>query len=270
MKVYLKDGTTWSEPHFQMKWLKLDNWLIEEYRKINLNIVEELIDTLLDFHQGKLNLLEFYEKCLPHRIVFLKQSTDSFRLESFKFDPNLGVTIVPVSTTQINKLLEDSEYRKEYTRQLKIMVVHEDTHKQQFDRYDGYSEGYELPESLNPFQTLSSKDIAYFSQTIEADAYGREVGESLIQAYPEKSAYWIFENVIRKNVTTDIEEILAVYRNPKIPKKAFQHFWRALYDYLVEEKDPDSKKESCKELNEVYEMLIKALKEKKVSQVVKF
>lgn len=270
MKVYLKDGTTWSESHFQMKWLKLDNWLVEEYRKIDLRVVEKLIDILLEFHQGKLNLLEFYEKCLPHRIVFLKQSTNSLELGNFKFDPNLGVTIVPISTVQIDKLIKDPEYRKEYTRQLKVMVVHEDTHKQQFDRYDGYSEGYELPESLNPFQSLSPKDVVYFSQTIEADAYGREVGESLIQDYPEKSAYWIFENVIKRNVVTDIDEILAVYRNPKISKKAFQHFWRALYDYLVEEKDPESKKESHENLNEVYEMLIKALKEKKVSQTLKF
>lgn len=270
MKVYLKDGTTWSEPHFQMKFLKLDNWLVEEYCKLDLKIVEELVDLLAAFAQGTVDSTTFFEKCISSRIVFEEIPENRPELDIFRFDPSLGVTIVPMPKSRIENIIENSEYQKNYTRLLKTMVVHEDTHKQQFDRYIGYNKDYILPELLDPSAELSQRNIAYFSQTIEADAYGRQFGEELLQKYPNKTAYWIFENVIKKNVSTTMDEIVTIYRNPKISKDAFKHFWRALYDYLVEEKSAKSKKESYRNLNEVYEMLIKALKEKKVSQTLKF
>lgn len=72
------------------------------------------------------------------------------------------------------------------------------------------------------------EDVAYFSQTIEADSYGRQVGEALKHLYPEKPISWIFKNVDNP----ETEDLLNVYRSSKISKKAFQHFWRALYDYV--------------------------------------
>lgn len=254
MKIYFEDGTSWTEPHFQMKFLKPDNWLVEEYCKIDVKVAEELIDLLIAFIQRTIEPANFFKKCISRRIVFgeAPEGTDTSYL---KFDPSLGVTIVPITVSQAEALIDEPGYRRKYAKLLKTMIVHEDTHKQQFDRYEGYNKDYKLPGELNLAKGLSQKNIAYFSQTIEADAYGRQFGEALLQKYPNKTAYWIFEKLVEGKISTSMDEIVETYRNDKVSKKAFKHFWRSCYDYLVTEKS--IKREPYGNLNEVYEILAK-------------
>ena len=255
MKVYFEDGTSWVEPHFQMKFLKLDNWLVEEYCKINVKIVEELVDLLIAFVQKTIKPIDFFEKCITYRIAFREIPENNVKLDNFQFDPSLGVTIVPMTKSRVKAIIENPESRRKYVKFLKTMIVHEDTHKQQFDRYEGYNKDYKIPGELNFAKELSQQNIVYFSQTIEADAYGRQFGEALLQEYPNNTAYWIFEKLIEGEISTSMDEIVEIYRNDRVSKKAFKHFWRACYDYLVTEES--TKGESYGNLNEVYEMLVK-------------
>lgn len=156
------------------------------------------------------------------RIAFEKTSEDFTHL---RFDPSIGVTIVPITENKIRVITSSEEEKQRYILQLRHLIVHEDTHKQQFDRYEGYCRDYKNPSFTDDaFKLNTQADVGYFSQTIEADAYGRDVGSILKDIYPDKSANWIFENVIRKNVSEDILEYVNVYRDPRIPKKLFSTF----------------------------------------------
>lgn len=237
MRVYTENGY-WDEPHLSLNLLKTNNWLAEIYSKTNLADFEDLIDTLLAFYRKEIPYKNLNDKSIKYRIGFELVSEDSKEINKLRFDPSYGITIVPIQNSQIQDLLNIPEYKRKFLKNLKSLVVHEDTHKQQFDCYRGYNKDYTFPESLDPFTDLTNQDVKYFSQTIEADAYGREVGEILKQQYKNKSANWIFENVIERNIPAEIKDFIDVYRDPRISRKGFQHFWRALYDYLMEKEEP--------------------------------
>lgn len=212
--------------------LNSKNWLFEEYYKTNLQSFENLVNQLVLYVNGKISSENFYNLSVKCRIAFEKTSENFTHL---RFDPSISVTIVSITENKIRVITSSEEEKQRYILQLRHLIVHEDTHKQQFDRYEGYCRDYKNPSFTDDaFKLNTQADVDYFSQTIEADAYGRDVGSILKDIYPDKSANWIFENVIRKNVSEDILEYVNVYRDPRIPKKAFQHFWRTLYDYLQE------------------------------------
>lgn len=216
---------------YQLAALNPHNWLFEEYSKTDTKVFESLVDLLLQVYTGKASIEELYKLSKKARIGFVQVAEDTPL--TFCFDPNCGMTIIPIQKSQIRLMLVDESYKQRYLKYLKYEIVHEDTHKQQFDRYEGYSENYKNPSFTEyAFNLATQADIDYFSQTIEADAYGRQVGELLKQEYEDKSVDWIFENVIRHNIPDDIDDLMKVYRDPRISKKGFQHFWRALYDYL--------------------------------------
>ena len=212
---------------YQLAAINPGNWLFEEYSKTSLEDINLLVDTLTDFFLKKIKINQLYELTAKCRIGFelVPEDTNVYN----RFDPNLGITIIPIKSSQIEALIKDPDFKKRYLKYLKYSIVHEDTHKQQFGRYEGYSKNYKYPNYTgNPFELLSPEDVAYFSQTIEADSYGRQVGEALKHLYPEKPISWIFKNVDNP----ETEDLLNVFRSSKISKKAFQHFWRALYDYV--------------------------------------
>ncbi len=242
MRVYNETKTEfWDEPHLRDSLLKTNNWLVEEYYKTDTQFFEHLLDTLLQVLSKNVDINNLYEESEQCRVGFelVPNSTD---ISNYRFDPSLGMTIISINEYTISKLILDPDFKKLYLREMIYKIVHEDTHKQQFDRYDGFNKNYTYP-TKNAFKMLSQKDVDYFSQTIEADAYGREVGEIIIQQYGSVLVDDIFNDIV-KGDCPQIQEYLQVYRDPRIPKKAFQHFWRSLYDYLKgEEVSPLPKKD---------------------------
>ncbi len=207
-------------------------WLSEAYDKVDTKLIENYLDDLVNFVLGKLDKKAFYQKSEDLRIGFelVKESSK----DNPKFDPstNNGMTIIPIKKSQLKAIIEDETFKERYIRFLKNTIAHENTHEQQFDRYEGYCKDYVAPEGENPFDLISEKDKQYFSQTIEADAYGRQVGESLLQSYKGLSCENIFKKVINNQIPKDVEDIIKVYKSREISKKAFKHFWTTLYDYL--------------------------------------
>ena len=208
-------------------------WLREVYSKTNENNFEVLIESLLKFvKEPDKYQEEFYLNVLKFRIGF--RLVPEGQLPNPCFDPLTanGLTIIPIQMSQINFMQTDLDYKQRYIKCLKSMITHEDTHKQQFDRYWGYSKNYKIFSSENPFKLLSKEDVDYFSQPIEADAYARQVGSTIRKIYETESAEKIFDNIINKNILEDIQDLIDVYRDPRISRKGYKHFWTTLYNYL--------------------------------------
>lgn len=233
MVLYKNGKKVFVEKHFEPPFSGPNYWLAEVYSKTNLSFIDNLLDSLILFSKNpKEYTAQFFKLELELHIGFLEVSEED-NIKNVAFDPLTGggMIVIPIKKSQIGLLEKDKDYRKTYKKFLKSKITHEDTHKQQFDKYIGYSKNYKIPESENPFTLKSQADVDYFSQTIEADAYGREVGEILRELYPDDSIDIIFKDVINNQVL-EIEEYLEAYKDPRISKKGYQHFWRALYDYL--------------------------------------
>lgn len=93
---------------------------------------------------------------------------------------------------------------------------------------------YKNPVSLD-WKNIMDKDLNYFDQFVEADAYGREIGARLEHIYNKILSKSTILNYINNNNISDeyCKKIINIYKGPRISKKSNQSFFRALYDYLV-------------------------------------
>lgn len=263
MVLYPKDPTLWYEPiviGLPPASTGRCYWLAETYSKTNYKVVEDLLQNLILFYPDKNKYQkEFFEKEFKYKIGFY-QVPESYSINCCFFDPNLKMTIIPIKESKIIELCSDPNTYKNYLAFLRQKIVHEDTHKQQFDRYEGYSKDYKFPNN-EAFSLKTQADVDYFSQTIEADAYGREAGQTLKDAFPDTYSEILFK-MLMTDKTDCIKEYTDVYKDPRISRKAFQHFWRALYDYLKENEKPLEENSVLSDLNYLREYCEKRLKEK--------
>lgn len=109
------------------------------------------------------------------------------------------------------------------------ITTHEDTHKQQYKQYKDYDKNY-----IEPVDNDFSWD--YYNQKIEADAFGRQVGKTLRNYFPESNICDILD-FIKTNKVPDLElqAILNIYSSEKVNKTSRKKFFRAMYDYLIGE-----------------------------------
>lgn len=134
--------------------------------------------------------------------------------------------------------------KTEAVNMIRELYVHEDTHRQQALGSILSQKDAQKPNLYDPWNLKDSENIAYFNQIEEADAYGRQTGERLRILYPEKDPEEILELIFDNRIDTYTKymENLKVYRDQRIKKKARQHFFRALYDYLSEQEGENSLK----------------------------
>ena len=136
--------------------------------------------------------------------------------------------------------------KKQIINRIRELYVHEDTHRQQINKNLLSKVVINNFDKLlfDPWDLKDPKNVAYYNQVEEADAYGRQIGEKLRVLYPEKDSEEILELVFDNRVDTYTKymEELKVYRDQRIKKKARQHFFRALYDYLSEQEGENSLK----------------------------
>lgn len=92
--------------------------------------------------------------------------------------------------------------------------------------------------STNTFLEDLGKDIDYFNQTVEADAYGREIAARLEKIYPTETVSNLFSRITSNDIQDDyIKKIIGVYKDPRINDNANRAFFRSIYDFLKEEKE---------------------------------
>lgn len=114
--------------------------------------------------------------------------------------------------------------------------THEDTHAQQASK-SKVKLNYISPTNKFWDEDLG-KDIDYFNQTVEADAYGREIAARLEKLYPTETVSNLFLRITSNSIQDDyIKKIIGVYKDPRINDNANKAFFRSIYDFLKEEKE---------------------------------
>ena len=211
-----------------------EKYLLEEaYRKTDKNVCRDFVELLHDFLISKISSNEF--KAFESLHDFELQRVEGSNVIGGFYDYN---------TRKITLLISDdvlAQIQKADDKQLDIITdniwtnfVHEDTHKQQFQKYDN-SKNYASPKSLDWSDNLE-KSLDYFEQVMEADAYGREIGARLktIYEFSTDSGHLlkkIFQDINNNDVTDEYSsKIINIYKHPK--NKATKKFFRALYDFL--------------------------------------
>lgn len=114
--------------------------------------------------------------------------------------------------------------------------THEDTHAQQASK-SKVKLNYISPTNKFWDEDLV-KDIDYFNQTVEADAYGREIAARLEKLYPTETVSNLFLRITSNSIQDDyIKKIIGVYKDPRINDNANKVFFKSIYDFLKEEKE---------------------------------
>ena len=114
--------------------------------------------------------------------------------------------------------------------------THEDTHAQQASK-SKVKLNYRSPTNKFWDEDLG-KDIDYFNQTVEADAYGREIAARLEKLYPTETVSNLFLRITSNSIQDEyIKKIIGVYKDPRINDNANKAFFRSIYDFLKEEKE---------------------------------
>ena len=125
---------------------------------------------------------------------------------------------------------------KSYANILWTNFTHEDTHVQQVSK-SKVKLNYISPTNKFWDEDLG-KDIDYFNQTVEADAYGREIAARLEKIYPTETVSNLFSRITSNDIQDDyIKKIIGVYKDPRINDNANRAFFRSIYDFLKEEKE---------------------------------
>lgn len=153
-----------------------------------------------------------------------------------QFDLITGKVIIQISEDLYLKIFSaDDKWLENLAANFWINFVHEDTHRQQQNAAGSYNirKKYKVPNNLNWNEDLG-KDIDYFDQQIEADAYGREIGARLEILEKDKSVANIFLDINSNSIRDEYcKKIINIYKDPRILKKANKSFFRALYDFLM-------------------------------------
>ena len=132
--------------------------------------------------------------------------------------------------------IANDDVLESYANILWTNFTHEDTHAQQVSK-SKVKLNYISPTNRFWVEDLG-KDIDYFNQTVEADAYGREIAARLEKMYPMESVSNLFSRITSNDIQDDYtKKIIGVYKDPRINDNANKAFFRSIYDFLKEEKE---------------------------------
>lgn len=206
--------------------LLTESYIKEAYRKTDESVCLDFVQLIHDYLNDEISQNTFLE--------FQKQ-------HDFELIPIKGEGVIRAEyRTQSRKIylylsqdyLEQIALGKDLENIAKNIwtnFMHEDTHNQQqkVSKVD-LSKNYIQPESLDWNDDLE-KSLPYFDQSIEADAYGREIAGRLVAQYPSKDE--IYKDVA-ENKVKDVyaAKVINTYKNPKC--KNSKKFFRAFFDVL--------------------------------------
>lgn len=221
--------------------LKLPSYLIlsEAYKRNEFIDWLEVFKKIKEFFLHKITEKEFENYCNTLEIELVIIWNDKGCIGGF-FDLNTRKIILKISFNLISKILiGDEEDLKNLAANFWVNFVHEDTHRQQQNAAGNFNifKKYKNPVVLDWNEDLG-KDIEYFDQQIEADAYGREIGARLEKIYSGEDFISIIQNINSNTIKDNYcKKIINVYKDPRISKKANKSFFRALFDFLKGEEN---------------------------------
>lgn len=211
----------------------------ESYKKTSILPCFEFLCVLQKFLQGKISKDTFDFKLEKLKFGFeVINSNDSCIKGDFL--PSTGKVLITITKDLISSIRRaDEDTLKLISLNFWTNFVHEDTHKQQFNKC-----GFNLDKKYVKLENttfyngkLQNVEYKYFDQSIEADAYGREIGARLSVIY-NNNIDGIYESISNNSISDEyIKEIINVYKDPRISDKNSRKFYRALFDVVENNED---------------------------------
>lgn len=208
--------------------------LAEAYTRKDNSVCILFLTHLQDTLNEKESIQVFEDYCNKNRVSLeIVAGEDMF---GGYFDLSKRVIVFQITKDLLYIIgLADKHTLESLANILWVSFTHEDTHHQQCKSSKA------IKHYVNPTSTYWNEDIgkniSYFNQTVEADAYGREIAARLEKLYPEDSVFSIFLRINSNKIDYEYtKKIINVYRDPRINDKANKAFFRALYDFLETEK----------------------------------
>lgn len=207
--------------------------LSEAYIRNNSIDWLDVFEHIKNFVSGDMSQKEFFNYC--DSIGIALEVVDGVGLVGGQFDLNSRKIIMMLTNDILNQILDsDLDDLLSLATIFWINFIHEDTHRQQLKAAGDFNifKNYK-PSTVSDWTEDLGKDLNYFNQQVEADAYGREIGAKLENIYNDSNVYKIFSD-INANKIKDLycKKIINVYKDPRISDKANKSFFRALYDFL--------------------------------------
>lgn len=155
------------------------------------------------------------------------------------FDSKTRLITLRITRDVFDRILRaDEEDLKDLAKDFWVNFCHEDTHKQQTAKSKvNLNKNYKPP--VSPYYNIDlEKDLDYYNRVTEADAYGREIAARLQFWYPNSSNSTIYEAIDEDKVVDEYcSNIINVYKDSRVSRKARTSFFRALYDYLEDNEE---------------------------------
>lgn len=210
----------------------LKELLQESYKQTQLEPCRKAIQCLRSCLRDEIDKSAFTKTCQDLQICF--ERLDGSSCISGEFSPSLGVVIVKITDDIIYEIKNaDDETLNLISDNFWTNFVHEDTHQQQFcvGGFRAFNKYIKLETTSFYNGKLQNVEPKYFDQSVEADAYGREIGARLKKTYADKNE--VYDSLMKNSIRDDYSrEIINVYKDPRISDKNAKKFYRALFDML--------------------------------------
>lgn len=234
------DGHVCKLPQGGLRQVLIEKWIRENYKKTDISFITNLVTLYVYFLRGFLAADEIetiFSDC-QIRIAVDDENTESRiftygtfykkeDLQKIGIESENGLTIVWINTYTQNSLRTSNKDLEKFIQKVNHYFVHEDTHKQQYSKY----KNYDLPKIL-------PGDNRYYSNGIECDAFGRQVGQALRQENPNANISQIFKKIRDFDIEDeDALTLLEIYTSNQVKEKSRRKFIRAFYDFIEGNED---------------------------------
>lgn len=210
--------------------------LTEAYKRSDDIDFVEVLKVYRSTLKGEYFTKDFY-KFLDKKNISI-EFTDGEKLIGGAFDlKTLKIIMVITKDVERDIFYANENDLKNIAANFWANFVHEDTHRQQFNAAGSYDifKKYKKPKVLDWSDDIET-DLDYYDQSIEADAYGREVASRLQTIFGAENSLTVLNKISVGSSVYDkyCERLISIYKDPRISEKSNKAFFRAIFDFLSE------------------------------------
>ena len=206
-------------------------WLNEAYKKPDFTIFDKFFKAYFLYLDNIMQDAIWEQIEALTKMFVVLDSLASNRIPTLRAEySTVEKTITFFINNKMFEELKQDNLRDEFLIRAKGFFVHETTHKHQDIKSKGlFAASYkEVDKSKIPI------DYSYFNQKIEADAYGRQVGQLLKSRYPNTSYLKLLEMISTGNLSDpECQVIFDIFKSPEISKNIREKFLRATHDFVA-------------------------------------
>ncbi len=212
--------------HLQ-KLLHEDMCLREVYKPTDLEPVRIVLETYLKYVFGNIPSSKVLQLENKYKIRFeiSNNNSEDFLVERAEYYRDSGLTVIYLYNDTLDNISNDIQLVDNLLEEVESLLIHEDTHKQQYSQGDS-----NFKYDVSDYKKNLKKYITHYT---EVDAYARQIGYLLKQEFPNSSAQEIFDKIKNNQVKNPlVVNRIQLYQSPKFYTKESRRFFHTLYQYL--------------------------------------